>query len=217
MRLKHQRKGFGVIELVIIVAVIAVIAGLGWYALKGKSPQQTSSSTPSSTTTPANTAAPTPDPYTDWQTYTGRGFTVKYPAAWKYIDTMGDRADLSSVVFGEDIVAAQGGSRPGTSAFDVMIFHKGYKICDCNPAQYVGDNTDLTHFIRAMNGLLPDDSFSQVQKQTKTIDGVEALKYKGGNYDTNWTMKVGSNIYQFDGSQNLQPTFDMFFASFHIK
>ncbi len=232
--MKQNQKGFSVVEILIVIVVVGLLGTVGWLVYDRQSSHKqalTDKTTPSSNdtkkpTTPATTTeTPKTDPYADWQSYSGRGFVVKYPAKWTNIDLLGDRQDLSSVVFGTHTVAAQGGEVPGTSAFNVSVFHKGYDICDCNPTQYVDENTDLTHFIRSMNGLLPNDSFSQVQKQTKTIDGVEALKFKGGNFDTPWTIKVGSNIYQFGyiqgkddvDSQTLQQYFNNFLNSFHIK
>lgn len=226
-KLRNNQSGFGAVEGILIVAVVVLLGVVGYMVYKNHSKVTNNAVTTTSnrvnTPTPAKATTPAPDPYAGWQSYTGHSFTVKYPPQWTNIDPFGDRQDLSEVVFGTHTVAAGGGEQPGTSAFDIHVFHKGYDICDCNPTQYVDGNTDLTHFIRAMNGLLPDDLFSQVQKQTKTIDGVEALKFKGGNFDTPWTMKVGSNIYQFEylqgkndvDSQTLQQYFDKFLISYH--
>lgn len=44
-----SRKGFGVIEIVIVVAVVGVIAALGWYALGSKKSDKSTSSTAATT------------------------------------------------------------------------------------------------------------------------------------------------------------------------
>jgi hypothetical protein len=76
-----------------------------------------------------------------------------------------------------------------------------------------------------MNGLIPSQAFSQVQQQTKTIAGTQAIKYVGDNFNTPWTIKIGSNIYQFTltngvtnpiNSTTLQGYFDNFLASFQL-
>ncbi len=223
--MKINQKGFSAVEILLVVLVVGLISAVGYLVYMNRHPKTATNSVTTASTV-ANTTKtsekPAVDPYEGWQAYSARGFSVKYPPKWTNIDLLGDRADLSAVVFGTHTVMAQGGEAPGTSAFTVNIFHKGYKICDCNPAEYVGDSTDLTHFVRSMNGLIPNESFSQTQKETKTIDGVTAIKFKGGNFDTPWTMKVGSNIYQFEilqgkddvDSQTLQQYFEQFLGSF---
>lgn len=65
------RQGFGAIEIILIIAVVAIIGGLGWYALKGKAPQASTSPSPSnqvaadsaSNTTSTQTSPSSSEPY----------------------------------------------------------------------------------------------------------------------------------------------------------
>jgi len=51
-----KQKGFGIIEVIIIIAAVVLIAGIVWFALRPKQAEQTSSSSP--TPTPSSTSTP---------------------------------------------------------------------------------------------------------------------------------------------------------------
>ena len=87
---KRRLAGFGVVEVLISVVVIAVIAGAGWlvYQNRTKSANTTSNSNQINNNQQANTK-PQPDPYAGWKTFNNTGYAVatgislKYPADWQ--------------------------------------------------------------------------------------------------------------------------------------
>jgi hypothetical protein len=85
--------GFGLIEVLIVVAVVVILGGAGTYNYhrdhKAEPTTTTSSTSTKSSTQPsksnvATTPAPTYDSYADWSTYANQqaGLTFKYPSTW---------------------------------------------------------------------------------------------------------------------------------------
>ncbi|HWB39279.1 MAG TPA: hypothetical protein VG604_03500 [Candidatus Saccharimonadales bacterium] len=82
---KLNSKGFGAVEILLVVLIL-LIAGLGGYYVyhnqnSTKPAAKTSATTKSDKTKTVKNLAS--DPYAGWQTLTGTGFTMKYPAGWK--------------------------------------------------------------------------------------------------------------------------------------
>lgn len=92
MQKTHTRQsGFGVVEVLLIIAVLAIISGLGWLAydrfFSESSSVAVTNTGGSSVSTHANTPTPPSDPYAGWKTYTssfGGGLSFKYPADWDF-------------------------------------------------------------------------------------------------------------------------------------
>jgi hypothetical protein len=97
MRKTNTREsGFGIVEVLLIVAVLAITSGLGWLAydrfFSKSSSVAVTNTGESSVPTQANTSTP-PDPYAGWKTYTstfGGGLSFKYPADWDFNATPPD-------------------------------------------------------------------------------------------------------------------------------
>lgn len=87
-KLQKNQSGFGVIEGLLVVLVVAVIGFGGYYVVHSQKTAARSNSATSSTakSTSANqstaTKAQSPDPYAGWKTYAGADFNLKYPADW---------------------------------------------------------------------------------------------------------------------------------------
>ncbi len=80
---KFNQKGFSVVEVLIVILVLGLLAGLGWYIKDKHADKKTTS--PTNTATPATTPQAAKDPYEGWKTYTDdpNGISFKYPADWK--------------------------------------------------------------------------------------------------------------------------------------
>lgn len=231
-KISKNQKGFTLVEALLIILILVVIGGVGYMVYHNDHKAKTASvSTTAATKPKASTPAkPTTESnlYAGWQTYSGHGFTVKYPPNWIYQDqdsnnTQGLANDLANVTFSNHSIVTGEDAAP-YPLIGVSVFSNGYIYDSDSPA--VSANTNLTTFVRSMNGLIPSQAFSQVQQQTKTISDTQAIKFVGGDFDTPWTMKVGSNIYQFamnNGATNpvnnttLQGYFDNFLASFQLN
>lgn len=94
MQRKLDRKGFSIIEVLVVVVIIAAVAACGWLAWRhanGKK-KQTSSTTASSqqAKSPSKSSpAQTTDPYVGWRSYcdTTYKYCFKYPSGWTVQDT----------------------------------------------------------------------------------------------------------------------------------
>ncbi|MCK9641744.1 MAG: hypothetical protein M0R39_17715 [Prolixibacteraceae bacterium] len=89
-----KQQGFGVVEAILIIVIIGIIGGAGWYVW---SSQQKHYDNIDGTTAPTSTQ-PTPtttpsDTYTD----SVANFSVKYPTTWKLVTTKATQADLPTV------------------------------------------------------------------------------------------------------------------------
>ncbi len=84
----NQQAGFTVIEGLLILVVVGIIGGVGWFVLKSKNDSE---NTPKVQTDPEyipNVTQNKVDPYARWKTYHNDkyGFSIKYPEGWKTID-----------------------------------------------------------------------------------------------------------------------------------
>jgi hypothetical protein len=86
-----NEKGFGLVEIIIIIVILGVIGFGGWYVWQANNPPQPQSKT--QTETPAqNQAEPKEepvDPYDGWKSYTFKyeKFSLKYPATYTVTGT----------------------------------------------------------------------------------------------------------------------------------
>lgn len=83
--IKKNETGFSAVELLIILVVVALIGGVGYFVYKSHHKTTPASVTTSTTTKPATkTTTPTPvDPYAGWQSYSDSHLSFKYPSGWQ--------------------------------------------------------------------------------------------------------------------------------------
>jgi hypothetical protein len=83
--MKKNQKGFGAIELIIIVIVVALASSVAWYV--GKHSSKTDSKTPTTTASINNTGQCSPVSHPGWQNYTNTtvGYCIGLPADWHFI------------------------------------------------------------------------------------------------------------------------------------
>jgi Tfp pilus assembly major pilin PilA len=87
MTMRLNNKGFGLVETLLVIVVIAVIGVGGWAVYHNGHKAKTASATSSTTVSKGgNTKAnsKTTNPYTDWKTYCDSvyGYCFKYPTTW---------------------------------------------------------------------------------------------------------------------------------------
>lgn len=84
MKKQNTQQGFSAVELILIIVVIGLLGGLGWYVwAKGKDTKPaTTTSSPAKVVTSA--AKPAVDPTADWVLHTDVAgkFTLKHPKTW---------------------------------------------------------------------------------------------------------------------------------------
>jgi hypothetical protein len=101
---KNQR-GFTAVEALIILLVVVVLGGVGYFVWHRDKDKKNTASTTTSTTTNQNNATvspspsptPEPDPYTGWKTYTDSAhhYSFKYPATgWKIDNNSSEQTAL---------------------------------------------------------------------------------------------------------------------------
>src|SRR5437588_468023 len=93
--IKRDQSGFGVIEVLFVVLVVAALAVSGFVVYQRHKPSVVKNSAATNqtqtTTQPQNTATQSaqPDPYQGWNTYNDTGYaaasgiSIKYPADWE--------------------------------------------------------------------------------------------------------------------------------------
>jgi hypothetical protein len=106
-KLRNSQSGFGVVEVVLIVVIIALIGLAGWFVyrdhhkttvanttISSSSKPATSTSTKTATTTPTQSA----NPYAGWDTATLQyeKITYQYPSNWTLQDNSETMADANS-------------------------------------------------------------------------------------------------------------------------
>lgn len=93
-RNRNSQKGFGLVGVLIAIATVVAIAGVGTYVYhrnhpaKVSSPAANAASSKTSQQSHAHSQASKPTPYANWKTYIDTGYaeasgiSVKYPADW---------------------------------------------------------------------------------------------------------------------------------------
>ena len=88
-KLKLNQKGFGAVEILLLILVIAVIGFGGYWVYSRNKTSSNNSPTTATNTTPSTTNSPTSntktiDPYSGWKTYcdASTGSCFRYPSDW---------------------------------------------------------------------------------------------------------------------------------------
>lgn len=105
--LRKNQSGFGAIEAILIVVIVGIIGGAGWYVWKSQSEANNTlgnlSSAQNDPQKAEKKAVPTVDPTKDWVVFKSDAgkFSLKYPSSW----VVADRLDLcteGSLLLGGD-------------------------------------------------------------------------------------------------------------------
>lgn len=194
MKIQNNSKGFGAVEALLIVLVLVLLGGAGWYVWSSNKESNKDEGSPNSQNTKPE--LPKENPSTDkLSSYNSdvQGLQFDYQKEWKLEDRSNETPstltitspDFSSVVTkGGLIYIAEGGlisitvDKTSSKQFDVR---EGSYYFNCE----FGDNCMLEYF-----------SFS---KSTK-VDGVDALSGTCGHNDPGtctYVMRKGK-VYGFD-------------------
>ena len=97
----HSQTGFGLIESLVMVVVIAIIAVGGWAVYKHYHKATTKNNTAVSKTTaiPKTTGTQSTNPYAGWKiaTSTRAKFSIKYPTNWIYSAAVGTNDSVEHI------------------------------------------------------------------------------------------------------------------------
>jgi hypothetical protein len=83
-KINKNQYGFSALEFVLVILVLAAIAGAGWFVYKNHN----KSTVPSSNSSSSSTTNPPANLYAGWKTYTSQDekFSIKYPSGWSVIN-----------------------------------------------------------------------------------------------------------------------------------
>ncbi|HSX44934.1 MAG TPA: hypothetical protein VLF39_02365 [Candidatus Saccharimonadales bacterium] len=160
---KLNNKGFSAIEVILILVIISIVCGVGWYVWNAKKNTDTTyNATAKATTVTKPTAKTNAYSYSGWETYksTSEGFSFRYPKSWNLVpvDITNNPQISEQIVLNAtndfhldmDIVKTQGlGGAPTCSAANNISSVKGL-----NSKLYVNiytevgttNNNKLTHY-----------------------------------------------------------------------
>jgi Tfp pilus assembly protein PilE len=157
MRLAKNQKGFGLIEILLLVIALTLIAAVGFYVYKtNQAEDQEQAQT--AVSTEAQTDETEPDPTSDWVAYTDNAgyFSLKYPSNWITAENPED-CSKGILLLGADKDSV---GKCATESFGQISVYS-------NPGNLLADTElDAEHY--------PD-----LQTKTVTIDGVEGKRQTG--------------------------------------
>jgi len=82
--MKKNQSGFSIVEGLLILIIVGIIGGTGWYVWQAKNNTDDNLSSATKTSNSSQSTATT-SPYSGWKTFTSENekFTFKYPNDWK--------------------------------------------------------------------------------------------------------------------------------------
>jgi len=109
INLKKNESGFGAIEAILVVVIVAAIAGVGWYVWKAKKNTLATYNGTASVSATTKPAAQTSNPYSGWKSYTLQfeKISFKYPSDWTITDTSSTSNSSPDVSPGQDNVTVK--------------------------------------------------------------------------------------------------------------
>ncbi len=193
-KLSKNELGFGALEVILILIIVAIIGGVGWYVIHNRAKTTTSSSTTPATSQARNLTKPktteTVDPTTSWITYSSKAgqYSLKYPKTW---------ATASSPELCTEGLLLLGGNdksvgKCASEAFGQMGVYsvKGNQVADLE---------------------IKSSESSDLKTETVTINGVKGKK-QTGSYNTSFEggpeVTEKKTIYIFyDGQRTYTATY----------
>lgn len=216
--MKRNQHGYGAIEALLILLVIAILGFVGWFVYnKQKESTKTTQSTPSSSTiTTPNPTPATNTPSTEWKSYTNKeyGFSYRYPPIWTTSpDTPAnyDKAPPTASEFTTGLRVRAGDKQIDTVAVEI---HKG------TLSENVAVRDEAYAYPPANN---------KVVKNSSTLKGKQAVSYEVTNNtitSKRYLFAVGDKTYAFtsqhekfntENSSDYWTNFQKVFDSFTIS
>jgi len=104
--MKKEQNGFSAVEIIMILVIVGLLAGVGWYVYKTRHSTQTTSTNAQSAAN--KSSAPTEIALTKSYTDPVFNYTFKYPTDWKVTNEKGDQGDGNSPISTNTITDASG-------------------------------------------------------------------------------------------------------------
>lgn len=166
-----NQKGFAVVEGLLILAIIALIAGTGWYVWNSKNQtDKTLESAGNRTLTKdSKTSSTAKDPTEDWVSYSSKDgkFSLKYPTSW----VTASHPELCS-----DNVLLLGPSSTSVG------------VCASESFGEVSIN-DSTHGCFTLD----ENDFKGVETTPVSVDGIQGKRYSGVSKDSGAFVGLPAN------------------------
>ncbi|MDB5169103.1 MAG: hypothetical protein JWO41_459 [Candidatus Saccharibacteria bacterium] len=159
MSKRLSNNGFGIVEILVAIALVAVI-GLGGYFVWRKHEDKKVDSTNTQTSTTAQTKkvdTTTNNPYASWKTYTSTvgNLTFKYPSTWSIEGWVNDSPVATSAISGKEtslsISAPSNTANPENGRVGVSINFttpNSTFVNSKNPLDGIGTTTTLQNGIK---------------------------------------------------------------------
>lgn len=190
MKINNQ-KGFGMVEVIIILIVLALLGTVGWYVWKKQNDKEKKgASTTSQQTNKDNPAAveeKAPDATADWTTYTNTPgkFSFKHPKTWVFASNP-DACTPGIVLFASTIEAV---GKCASGSFGQMSVSS------------VDGDMRTNYELKA--GTADDNGYIDITKSDVAIDGVPGVKYVGtASGQMGMGLPDGTKVTQYVVSMN---------------
>ena len=206
------------------IVILLIIGALGYWMGSNKSEELAPvvpvaesaviEESPVVSTSPATSS--TADVTSSWKTYSNDtyGFNFKYPSDWQYSENT--LIPFTVKVANQKVLDGIGMEAPdGYYELAVNSFPAGYNFTDLSGSQTLSGSTDLVNFVRSMEGLLPNENWTKVTQESKTIGGQNAIRFTGNGYETGWYLKLNSNIYSVKAVKS-NSTIDQILSTFQF-
>jgi len=185
---KRQQKGFGIIGALLIIVLLAVLGGVGWYAYKkyGVKTNVNVSVKPvnnlnlnANVNTNTNTNANISVDTSDWQNFTNNNYhyQLSYPENWYYLPkAMSGQPAPASAFFAN----VQDTTQPSYASFNILV------------SELSGETLDTSAEIKS----LVDDGYTKTEV---TADGQEAVRLERRTLatDTGATVYIAKGDYMY--------------------
>lgn len=168
--MKNYQKGFGVIEMVIIVAIVGLIGAIGWslYDRQIKSSDDgTTQQAPTDDESTTYTRSTTPP--SDWKTYSNEKYkiTLSYPADWTVSESVFTKKA------GEELQNVY--SKDATEIF-VLCYKSNANQESCY-SQININNQKFSASLDQLRNYYEDNNIEYTETE-RTIDGHEAVEFR---------------------------------------
>lgn len=98
--MRKNQKGFSLIEALLILVIVGILGGTGWYVWHAKQDTDETLSAVNIPSAATESRKSISKPYANWKTATSpRGkFSFKYPSSWKYSQSIGVKDNVEHIV-----------------------------------------------------------------------------------------------------------------------
>lgn len=191
--MKNNQKGFSVVEILIVIVVVGLLGGAGWYVWKSKDKNQTPITTNNTVqkTEPEIYKRSTTVP-SDWKTYSNQQYKISmsYPQNWT-IRAEDNDGELSGWIYVDNGVNSQ-----GMPWYGFYTQSKSLDEAIAEQKRIVNDNQSAESGIK----------FTITNEKAYIIDGHKAVRIDTtsddgtapDSYNTKFYINANDKVYVFD-------------------